>query len=151
MTNLYLKEQTLLSRSGDSGRKVADVWRRGRCIDRHRVVFFIKDNVITKKTVVSLFYTYNLCIIINVPSRPENTQRSIWLKDTTLRLSIHATQVYIFVIESALSGEGWTYTIEILQQTPAYSAFANSCPLQNDTFLFALIHSYNAILSSNKF
>ncbi len=33
----------------------------------------------------------------------------------------------------------------------SYSAFANSCPLQTDTFLFPLIHSHNAILSSNKF
>ncbi len=32
-----------------------------------------------------------------------------------------------------------------------YSAFANSCPLQTDTFLFSLIHSHNVILSSNKF
>ncbi len=32
-----------------------------------------------------------------------------------------------------------------------YSAFANACPLQTDTFLFPLIHSHNALLSSNKF
>ncbi len=32
-----------------------------------------------------------------------------------------------------------------------YSAFANSCPLQTDTFLFPLIHSHHALLSSNKF
>ncbi len=32
-----------------------------------------------------------------------------------------------------------------------YSAFANSCPMQIDTFLFPLIHSHNVILSSNKF
>ncbi len=32
-----------------------------------------------------------------------------------------------------------------------YSAFANSCPLQTDTFLFPLIHSHDVILSSNKF
>ncbi len=32
-----------------------------------------------------------------------------------------------------------------------YSVFANSCPLQTDTFLFPLIHSHNVILSSNKF
>ncbi len=32
-----------------------------------------------------------------------------------------------------------------------YSAFANSCPLQTDTFVFPLIHSHNVILSSNKF
>ncbi len=32
-----------------------------------------------------------------------------------------------------------------------YSAFANSCPMQTDTFLFPLIHSHNVILSSNKF
>ncbi len=32
-----------------------------------------------------------------------------------------------------------------------YSAFANSCPLQTDPFLFPLIHSHNALLSSNKF
>ncbi len=32
-----------------------------------------------------------------------------------------------------------------------YSAFANSCPLQTDTFLFPFIHSHNVILSSNKF
>ncbi len=32
-----------------------------------------------------------------------------------------------------------------------YSAFANSCPLQTDTFLFPLIHSHNVILPSNKF
>ncbi len=31
-----------------------------------------------------------------------------------------------------------------------YSTFANSCPLQTDTFLFPLIHSHNVILSSNK-
>ncbi len=35
--------------------------------------------------------------------------------------------------------------------TSIYSAFANSCPLQTDTFLFPLIHSHNVILSSNKF
>ncbi len=34
---------------------------------------------------------------------------------------------------------------------PIYSAFANSCPLQIDTFLFPLIHSHNVLLSSNKF
>ncbi len=33
----------------------------------------------------------------------------------------------------------------------SYSAFANSCPLQTDTFLFPLIHSHNVLLSSNKF
>ncbi len=33
---------------------------------------------------------------------------------------------------------------------PTYSAFANSCPLQTDTFLFSLIHSHNVLLSSNK-
>ncbi len=32
-----------------------------------------------------------------------------------------------------------------------YSAFANSCPLQTDTFLFPLIHSHNVPLSSNSF
>ncbi len=32
-----------------------------------------------------------------------------------------------------------------------YSAFANSCPLQTDTFLFPLIYSHNVIFSSNKF
>ncbi len=32
-----------------------------------------------------------------------------------------------------------------------YSTFANSCPLQTDPFLFPLIHSHNALLSSNKF
>ncbi len=32
-----------------------------------------------------------------------------------------------------------------------YSAFANSCPLQTDTFLFPLIHSHNVLPSSNKF
>ncbi len=32
-----------------------------------------------------------------------------------------------------------------------YSALANSCPLQTDTFLFPLIHSHNVLLSSNKF
>ncbi len=32
-----------------------------------------------------------------------------------------------------------------------YSPFANSCPLQTDTFLFPLIHSHSVILSSNKF
>ncbi len=39
----------------------------------------------------------------------------------------------------------------ILNLGVLYSAFANSCPLQTDTFLFALIHSHNFILSSNKF
>ncbi len=33
----------------------------------------------------------------------------------------------------------------------SYSAFANSCPLQTDTFLFPLIHSHTVVLSSNKF
>ncbi len=32
-----------------------------------------------------------------------------------------------------------------------YSAFANSCPLQTNTFLFSIIHSHQAQLSSNKF
>ncbi len=32
-----------------------------------------------------------------------------------------------------------------------YSAFANSCPLQTDTFLFPLIHSHHVLLPSNKF
>ncbi len=32
-----------------------------------------------------------------------------------------------------------------------YSAFANSCPLQTDTFLFPLIHSHKVLPSSNKF
>ncbi len=40
----------------------------------------------------------------------------------------------------------WVYYYNL-----AYSAFANSCPLQTDTFLFPLIHSHNVILSSNKF
>ncbi len=41
----------------------------------------------------------------------------------------------------------------IFSATPhaSYSAFANSCPLQTDTFLFPLIHSHNVLLSSNKF
>ncbi len=38
-----------------------------------------------------------------------------------------------------------------ISSSQLYSAFANSCPLQTDTFLFALIHSHNVILSSNKF
>ncbi len=33
----------------------------------------------------------------------------------------------------------------------AICAFANSCPLQTDTFPFPLIHSHNNLLSSNKF
>ncbi len=33
----------------------------------------------------------------------------------------------------------------------AYSAFANSYPLQTDPFLFPFLHSHNALLSSNKF
>ncbi len=32
-----------------------------------------------------------------------------------------------------------------------YSAFANSCPLQTDTFRVPLIHSRHILLSSNKF
>ncbi len=32
-----------------------------------------------------------------------------------------------------------------------YSAFANSCPLQTDTFRFSLIQSRHILLSSNKF
>ncbi len=32
-----------------------------------------------------------------------------------------------------------------------YSAFANSCPLQTDTFRSPLVHSHNVLLSSNKF
>ncbi len=32
-----------------------------------------------------------------------------------------------------------------------YSAFANSCPLQTDTFRFPLIQSRHVLLSSNKF
>ncbi len=32
-----------------------------------------------------------------------------------------------------------------------YSAFANSCPLLTDTFLFPLIHSDHFLSSSNKF
>ncbi len=32
-----------------------------------------------------------------------------------------------------------------------YSAFANSCPMQTDTFLFPRIYSHNVILSSNEF
>ncbi len=36
-------------------------------------------------------------------------------------------------------------------KTHTYSAFANSCPLQTDTFLFPLIHSHNVLPSSNKF
>ncbi len=32
-----------------------------------------------------------------------------------------------------------------------YSAFANSCPLQTDTFLFPLIHIHHVQLSSNEF
>ncbi len=38
-----------------------------------------------------------------------------------------------------------------LKEIQTYSAFANSCPMQTDTFLFPLIHSHNVILSSNKF
>ncbi len=41
-----------------------------------------------------------------------------------------------------------TFLYELLH---LYSAFANSCPLQIDTFLFALIHSLNVILFSNTF
>ncbi len=36
-------------------------------------------------------------------------------------------------------------------QILTYSAFANSCPLQTDTFLFPLIHSHNVKFASNKF
>ncbi len=42
-------------------------------------------------------------------------------------------------------------TCSLLLEKPIYCAFANSCPLQTDTFLLPLIHSHNAILSSNKF
>ncbi len=35
--------------------------------------------------------------------------------------------------------------------TGVYSAFANSRPLQTDTFLFPLVHSHNILLTSNKF
>ncbi len=37
----------------------------------------------------------------------------------------------------------------IMTEDRTYSAFANSCPLQTDAFLFPLIHSHNALLSSN--
>ncbi len=33
----------------------------------------------------------------------------------------------------------------------SYSAFAYSCPLQTNTFVFPLIHSHHVLLSSNKF
>ncbi len=39
----------------------------------------------------------------------------------------------------------------ILVSITLYSAFANSCPLQTDAFLFPLIHSHNVLLSSNQF
>ncbi len=39
----------------------------------------------------------------------------------------------------------------LFNRVQEYSAFANSCPLQTDTFLFPLIHSHNVIFSSNKF
>ncbi len=37
------------------------------------------------------------------------------------------------------------------RSTPTYSAFATSCSLQTDTFLFPLIHSHNVQFPSNKF
>ncbi len=40
---------------------------------------------------------------------------------------------------------------EVGEPCQLYSAFANSCPLQTDTFLFPLIHSHNVLPSSNKF
>ncbi len=59
--------------------------------------------------------------------------------------------ILTFVLPSSIMG----YTVLIYQigQLSAqltYSAFANSCPLQTDTFLFPLIHSPNIVLSSNK-
>ncbi len=51
------------------------------------------------------------------------------------------------VVKSALQPSSFTQ----IKQDLKYSAFANSCPLQTDTFLFPLIHSHNAQLSSNMF
>ncbi len=45
----------------------------------------------------------------------------------------------------------WTLVLVRCCCISIYSAFANSCPLQTDTFLFPLIHNHNVILSSNKF
>ncbi len=45
--------------------------------------------------------------------------------------------------------EGLVFAVVATVQV--YSAFANSCPLQTDPFLFPVIHSHNVILSSNKF
>ncbi len=36
-------------------------------------------------------------------------------------------------------------------ETGVYSAFANSCPLQTDSFLFPFLYSHNVLRSSNKF
>ncbi len=41
--------------------------------------------------------------------------------------------------------------VHAAKSSDTYSAFANSCPMQIDTFLFPLIQSHNVILSSNKF
>ncbi len=45
----------------------------------------------------------------------------------------------------------WIETQAHLEQLYLYSAFANSCTLQSDTFLFPLIHSHHVLLSPNKF
>ncbi len=42
-------------------------------------------------------------------------------------------------------------TLFVIPIRDHYSAFANSCPLQIDTFRFPLIHSHNVLVSSNKF
>ncbi len=44
-----------------------------------------------------------------------------------------------------------TFVLIKVLLTYLYSAFANSCPLQTDTFLFPLIHRHNVTPSSNKF
>ncbi len=44
-----------------------------------------------------------------------------------------------------------TFSVLIERSRNTYSAFANSCPLQIDTFVFPLIHSHHIVLSFNKF
>ncbi len=66
-------------------------------------------------------------------------------------LTINHTYVWLNSAPTYNSTTTLSWLPTYLMPSPIYSAFANSCPLQTDTFLFPLIHSHNVILSSNKF
>ncbi len=89
--------------------------------------------------------------LVNVPSYARANGEKIFSKQVPVGLITPwmrlPDQPELFVAAASLRRE----VGESQLPGAAYSAFANSCPLQTDTFLFPLIHSHNVLPSSNKF